>query len=74
MEKEITLECDLQKSLVKEFTSTVKQICSNNNLNFKFKTSKKSSARESVKVTISGEQNTVSFVEEKLSMLITMAP
>jgi hypothetical protein len=71
MVKEISLECNLERSLVDQFKSSVKSFCKLNKIQYKISVSKKAFVKNKVKIYLIGEYNTVSQAEIILNHIIT---
>jgi hypothetical protein len=71
MVKEISLECNLDRSLVDQFKSSVKSFCNLNKIQYRISVSKKAFVKNKVKIYLIGEYNTVSQAEIILNHIIT---
>ena len=71
MLKEISLECNLERSLVDQFKSSVKSFCELNKIQYKISVSKKTYFKNKVKISLAGEYNVVSQAEIILNHIIT---
>ena len=74
MNKTVTVECDMQKVYTDDFKMSVTQFCNINGVMLNFKSSNKSYALNKIKMVLQGEQNVVSFVEDKINRILIINP